>query len=477
MVGCNEIIQQGVVYRLLVILEIIGILGIFCPIETSDLKSDMISEACVIQHRREGKVFQKGRILLFTVLILAMLVSCGTPPTPNISPTPSISPMLSISPTLSILPTPSIYRHTKPGDLSFSNPNPTVPVYDPNSTDPFQIEFRSANLTGLDLSNSLEALLHSTFDSKTQWPAADKLPAGFNPAEIMETAKDPGLGVRALQAQGITGKGVGIAIIDQTLLVDHVEYVDRLQVYEEDGNPGDWSMHGPAVASIAVGKTVGVAPGADLYFIATSFCNATSNATVDFACLAKDIRRIIEINNGLPKNRKIRVLSMSIGWNPQSIGYYEITNAVKEAKAAGIFVISTSLSLTYGLNFHGLGRSPLSDPNDFQSYGPGSWWQSRFYSNGLGTDTLLVPMDSRATASPTGYEDYAFYSTGGWSWCVPYLAGMYALAVQVKPDITPEEFWSTALQTGKTIQIQHGGINYSFGVILDPQALIAELKK
>ena len=64
-------------------------------------------------------------------------------------------------------------------------------------------------------------------------------------------------------------------------------------------------------------------------------------------------------------------------------------------------------------------------------------------------------MDSRTTAGPTGIEDYAFYRVGGWSWSIPYLAGTYALAAQVNPDITLEEFWDAALKTGKTIPIQH----------------------
>ena len=53
---------------------------------------------------------------------------------------------------------------------------------------------------------------------------------------------------------------------------------------------------------------------------------------------------------------------------------------------------------------------------------------------------------------------------------------MYALAVQVKPDITPEEFWDAALKTGRTIQIQHEGQDYEFGVILDPLALLNAIK-
>jgi len=301
------------------------------------------------------------------------------------------------------------------------------------------------------------------------------MPSNFDWQKIMEISKDPGLGMRVLHDEGITGKGVGIAIIDQTLLVDHIEYKDRIRVYEEpeEIDRGMYArMHGPAVASIAVGKTIGVAPQADLYYLASPSCFNYD----DFACLARSVRRIIEINKTLPSDSKIRVLSISRGWMPDEKGYAEITAAVNEAKDAGIFVISSSLSETYGYHFHGLGRNAMSDPNKFKSYEPGLWWQADFYQNGFSTDTLLVPMDSRTTASPTGTEDYVFYREGGWSWSIPYLAGMYALAVQVKPDITPEAFWDTALKTGKTIQLQHDGKDYKFGVILDPQALINAIK-
>ncbi len=87
----------------------------------------------------------------------------------------------------------------------------------------------------------------------------------------------------------------------------------------------------------------------------------------------------------------------------------------------------------------------------------------------------MIPMDARATAAPNGKTSYGFYGVGGMSWTAPYLAGVYAMACQVDPKITPEEFWSTALETGKTIQIDHGGKSYSFGKIIDPPALIAAL--
>ena len=369
------------------------------------------------------------------------------------------------------LPKVNIVRHPGPDNYSHLNVYNELPTFDPTSTDPWQVDLRSSDLTKLDLSKSRDNLLYADFDSKTHWPAAEKMADDFDWQKIMEIAKDPGLGVRNLHDQGITGKGVGIAIIDQILLTDHIEFKDRIRLYEEaeDIIGGSSSMHGPAVASIAVGKTVGVAPQADLYFIATAEWG-------NLPYTARLIRRAVEINKTLPANRKIRVLSMSIGWMPDKKGYDEIVAAINEATTDGIFVISVSLEQTYGWNFIGLGRDSLADPNNFQSYEPAWPWQEYFYKNGFPPNTLFVPMDSRTTASPTGTSDYVFYREGGMSWAVPYLAGMYALAVQVKPDITPEEFWATALKSGKTIQIRNDGKDYEFGIILDPQALIEAIK-
>ena len=402
----------------------------------------------------EGRMSKLYRtIVLFVIVVL--VVSCAAPA--------------------------NIARHPEPDDYSGFNVYTEPPTYDPNSTEQWQMDLRSSNLTKLDLSKSKDDLLYANFDSKTQWPPVDKMPVDFDWQKIMEIGKDPGLGIRNLHQQDVNGKGIGIAIIDQPLLVDHQEYKDRLRLYEEINVLPDTraAMHGAAVTSIAVGKTVGIAPEADLYYIGSwtgDWGVGTNDFTWNFTYYAQAVRRILEINQDIPEDRKIRVIAMQVGWSPDQAGYDEITTAVNEAKAEGIFVVSSSLSETYGLHFHGSGRNPLADPNDFQSYEPGSWWQKYFYENGLRADTLLIPMDSRTTASPTGTEDYVFYREGGWSWSIPYLAGMYALAVQVKPEFTPEEFWDTALKTGKTIQIQHNGKEYEFGVILDPQALIDAIK-
>jgi hypothetical protein len=357
----------------------------------------------------------------------------------------------------------------------------SLPVFDPDSTEPFQVDLRSKDLTQLDLSERLDDLMYASFDIQTKWPAEERMPADFDHQRIFEMGKDPGLGVRELHQRGIDGRGVGIAIIDQPLLVEHPEYAGRLRLYEEIGvNPSTPAqMHGPAVASIAVGKSVGVAPGADLYYIGSwSFDGTvpTANYEPDYRFYAQAIHRIIEINQQLPANQKIRVISISNSWVPGETGYDEVSAAVLAARDAGMLVLSTNVERQYGFKINGLGRPPLADPQRFESYEPGLFWASRITDSASLQDRLLIPMDSRTTAGFTGTSDYAFYRAGGWSWIIPYLSGVYALAAQVEPGITPQRFYDLAMQTGRTIQIPIGGEAQPFGPIIDPVALIEALE-
>lgn len=65
---------------------------------------------------------------------------------------------------------------------------------------------------------------------------------------------------------------------------------------------------------------------------------------IDFTWLAKSIDRILEVNESLPKDKKIRVISVSVGWTPVTKGYKAVQEAVVRAKQQGIFVVSTSIT-------------------------------------------------------------------------------------------------------------------------------------
>lgn len=368
-------------------------------------------------------------------------------------------------------PLPSPFRSHQPREIG---------KFDPGSGEHAQIRLQGLDLSKLDLADRAQDLLHADFDTRTQWP--QRLPMEFSPGQVLELGKNPGFGLRHLHERGITGKNVGIAVVDFPLLTEHAEYADRLRLYEEmDSSRGLAAhMHGSAVASIAVGKTCGVAPGADLYFIASRNSRMGTNGVVlDFRPIAQSVNRLLDLNEQLPPNRKIRAIALAMGWSEGEDGYAEMNAAVVRATSNRVFVISSSSRETHRLWFDGLSRSATADPDYAESYGPGSWWAPMFWSGELRFKPgkrLCVPMDGRTVASPIGPNDYVHYDSAGWSWAIPWIVGLYALACEVCPDITPERFWAEALRTGSIIQLQHRGESIPLGTMPNPAALFEALQ-
>lgn len=324
------------------------------------------------------------------------------------------------------------------------------------------LDVRGADLTALDLTNDETLAQSALFDTATQWPEA--LPPGFDPAAAMELGKSPSLGVRALHQQGITGEGIAIAIIDQALPITHSEYAGRVMLYEKlHSYDQSASLHGPAVASLAAGNTVGVAPGALLYHIACSFYTMEDGQiTDDLTAIAPAVDRVVEINEALPAGQKIRVLSISRGYfRDDGVGGDAVYEAVERAKAAGIFVVTCSTITNYDYELVGLGRDINADPDDAASY--------TLYNWGPSVNTLAVPQHARTYASAKGEDAYEFSVRAGSSWTAPWLAGMYALCCQVDPALTGEEFIEAALKTGSPTT---EGVS-----VIAPAALIEAIKQ
>lgn len=300
--------------------------------------------------------------------------------------------------------------------------------------DPFW-GFANASLAKLDLRESRKLLEAMPFDSRTLWPDSGRLPNGFDPRALLEEGKIPGLGVRTLHAQGIDGRGVGIAVIDQPLLKDHVEYADRIvryQAVDVQGFPPQ--MHGPAVASIAAGKTCGVAPAASLYYFAVPMWKRDNKPYCDV------IDTIVSLNERADTTERIRVVSISTGMFPQQANFDRWKEALKKAERHGILVVTCSQDrVAVGM----LARIDGKDPDDPSSYAGAKY--------GVRPGAVLVPASNRTTASHEGRDVYTFWREAGMSWATPYLAGVAVLAYQVNPAIEPDtiiELWQrTAVQT------------------------------
>ena len=319
----------------------------------------------------------------------------------------------------------------------------------------------SLDLTSFDF-KSKEQLEKMDFDDKTIWP--QEIPFNFNPQEIMEINKNPGLDVRTLHEKNYTGKGVNIAIIDQPLLLEHVEYTNRLVYYKNLNNKtSSASMHGSPVASILAGQTLGVAPECNLYYVAFN-----SDLAVDLSYI-EAINHLLDLNETLPEKEKIRVISISKGFDRNTPYYSNFLEAQERAKKHNIALFTVYTPFP----FIGLKKPPTSNPDDFSSYTP---HDTTIFFNAP-NKYIYIPESNITTASPTGIEDYVYYAFGGMSWVVPYIAGCYALALQADPELTLQQFYNLAYDTGIFSSFTQNNVLYDFGPIINPAGIIEALAK
>ncbi len=365
---------------------------------------------------------------------------------------------------------------TQPADFSwrcqrdFPNGQPQEKVLAPRELDVRSCDISSWDFTAYTAQELADVL---TFDSKTQFPPKNKMPKGFRPKRVLENGKNPGLSVRALHKQGITGQGVKVAILDQNLLLDHKEYADNLRYYWQDPIYQQFSssMHGPAVASILAGKTVGVAPQAHIYYWA-NYLKTDENDVLDAGAVADDLIRILEYNYRLPEAEQIRVLSISRGFSKYDKGHEKFTAVLKEFANHNIAVFTTNDVFTLSRTHN------LANPNGTDYCRPAYWLNREEYPNAYKRSTNpLVPTDFRTTAAPNGLQDYVHYATGGLSWAVPYLSGLYALGVQVYPRLTKEIFLQVLRDTSDTKQCNYLSVSFTAPRLINPTAYIKRLQQ
>lgn len=322
-------------------------------------------------------------------------------------------------------------------------------------------DVRGKDLSRLDLSERDTLPTTLQFNLTTTWPPAEKLPKGFDPKALLESAKDPGLGVRALHKQGITGKGVNVAIIDQPISPDHPEYKDRIAAYHDVGCGTKTSMHGPAVLSLLAGKTCGTAPGAKVYYV------AAPSWTADTAYQAKALDWLVLQNINLMADRQIRVVAVSAMPSGKGSPFTKNTEqwdaACERATRAGILVLDcTEHRGLIGSCYFGAGdRQKPADCRPGYPGLPGAGWAGR---------RLLVPTCPRTTAEEyvQGDFSYVYWGRGGLSWAIPYAAGVLAMGWQVDPTMSAERAQELLIATSHDAKTHR---------IIDPVAFIHAVKR
>lgn len=312
--------------------------------------------------------------------------------------------------------------------------------------------FQNVSLKNLNLKEEASLINKMTFDSYTEWPPTEKLPPGFNPTMMLETRKNPGLGIRNLHEKGINGKGVGVAIIDQPLLLGHQEYTSRIVRYDATGlSEFPPQMHGSPIASILIGKTIGVAPAAILSYFAVPMWKKDNSHYI------RALEKIIKLNKTLPNEEKIIVVSISDGRFSSNPKYDEWKQVLNQANKMGILVVTCDPKF---LDYGTLTLIENKNPDDPQNYIPGKYIGKN--------DVLRIPTGNKTLASHRGNDVYTYEREGGMSWAAPYIAGLAALAFQVNPDLQPKLILENLVKTvTPTVS----------GPVVNPQEFIDSLKK
>ncbi len=297
----------------------------------------------------------------------------------------------------------------------------------------------------------------------------ENLPEGFDVKQVIESGKNPGVNTKSMHAMGYTEKGVKVAIIDTPILPEHSGIKSSLKGYEVMNiaiiNDNDADFHGQAVADILCGDESGVAPDSDLVYFA-------ENSSKD---RLQALKRIIEINKNSTPEEKIKILSISWDFDEDKHEYGYYSDLLKQLANDGIFISTVGFSMQdesvngVKINYGSLYKKDAAgNPDDFSNYTGDSCF-------GDSTNALLIPAGDRTVASARDVNQYRHDSQGSTSWTVPALSGFYACALQCAKEngveLTPEKFYTLALETG--VEIKNN--NEHCGKAINAQALCEKI--
>lgn len=315
---------------------------------------------------------------------------------------------------------------------------------------------------GKDVSNkdftrmSLGKISQISFDTDTIWCAADKLPKGYSPASWLETSKDPGLQIKKLHKEGHTGKGISVAMIDKPILSTSSEFNKDNFTYIQVGADTRVHFHGMSCATILAGQNCGVAPDAKFYYFAVP-----DNGN-NFDNYSEAIDQLIELNQGLSEKEKIRIVSISDGLSNDDVRWENWQKTLQKAEDQGIIVIYSN---NVGNNFIWGGCPPDKDRNNVLNYNIATVYENQKINK---ESVIIIPGDYRTTANNQSDDGYTYYGVGGWSWAIPYFAGLCTLGLEINPDLTYEQMQQALEETKSKTETGY--------FIIDPVSYIEKLQ-
>ncbi|MBI3924259.1 MAG: S8 family peptidase [Armatimonadetes bacterium] len=268
----------------------------------------------------------------------------------------------------------------------------------------------------------------------------------------------PSVGADRLWEQGLTGKGVTVAVVD-TGIAPHPDVKNRILAFHDVVNgrtePYDDNGHGTHVAGIAAGDGAasegvwkGAAPDAGLVGIKV----LSASGRGSFSDIIQGIQWAVE-------NREkygIRVLSMSLGGRvTRSYRDDPVAQAVEKAAEAGLVpVVAAGNEGPYIRSVstpgHALHAITVGADDDQATRDPSDDRVATFSSRGPTRIDDLVKPDVVAPGVKITSADHTsngYTSKSGTSMATPMVAGVVAQLLQARPDATPESIKEALMAT------------------------------
>jgi serine protease AprX len=294
-----------------------------------------------------------------------------------------------------------------------------------------------------------------------------------------------------LWQRGLTGTGIGVAVIDSGVAGDLVDFkgsdgrsrvVANVVTAPGAQKAGDGLGHGTHVAGIIAGNSfnrdprdplygdyVGVAP--DVNLIAIKASDEVGNSTV------LDVINGIQFVVDHKTQFNIRVLNLSLSTDvPQSYKTDPLDAAVEYAWQHGIVVVAAAGNR--GSDYDAVKYSPGNDPfvisvggSDEQGdsgKGARAYWSSagrtqdgffkpEVMAPGAHIVSTLAPNSAFQYLCPACVISGAYFKAGGTSMAAPVVSGAVALLLQAKPGLTPNQVKAALMATDKPIKGSYAG--------------------
>ncbi|MEE8337141.1 MAG: S8 family peptidase [Dehalococcoidia bacterium] len=306
----------------------------------------------------------------------------------------------------------------------------------------------------------------ATKDRKTR-NKKDKRSGGVNSQQEPATEGPPSVfpaavGATEVWAAGITGAGIGIAIIDTGINTSDVDFRNRVTGRQSfvRGRATDSSGHGTHVAGVAAGdgtnsdgRYMGIAPGANLI--------AVKVGNLDGVRIGDAIAGLEWVLANASRYN-IRVANLSFTSTvPESYLVSPLDAAVEQLWLSGIVVVVSAGNR--GSEQFAADHPPANDPfvitvgaaSDNGTVDDDDDYLKAWSSRGLSRDGFVKPEivapGSRLVASvgdrraeliklyPENVVEDVYFRMGGTSAAAPVVSGVVALMLQANPGLTPDE--------------------------------------